>query len=277
MPDEEQIQKTLLAAASAGIVLSCLAPAVYMVLTALSGRPDFLSAGQRITLTLDHFGAVLGSESLHFLAFLRNSILISALSAVLSVSIAAAAAYALTRFTFAGRRTLLLTVLALSMFPQISLVSYLFKLMTAVGWINTYAALVFPYTAWTLPLCLWILVSYFAQLPGDLDRAGLIDGCSRLQILVRIILPVAAPGLFSTLLLAVIFCFNEFLFALMLTTDHAARTVPVGLALFEGLHGRLPWGEIMAAATVATVPVVLLTLVFQRRIVQGLTRGALKE
>jgi multiple sugar transport system permease protein len=159
----------------------------------------------------------------------------------------------------------------------VSLVGYLYKLMTALGWINTYPALILPYVAWTLPLSLWILVSYFARIPQDLDRAGLMDGCTRMQILFKIIFPTAAPGIVATLLLAFIFAFNEFLFALMLTTDHASRTIPVGIALFEGLHGQIPWGEIMAAATMATLPVVLLALIFQRRIIQGLTRGAVKE
>ncbi|MGA7877293.1 MAG: carbohydrate ABC transporter permease, partial [Desulfoferrobacter sp.] len=151
-----------------------------------------------------------------------------------------------------------------------------FKVMAELGWVNTYAALILPYIAWTLPLSLWILVSYFNQIPQDLDKAGLIDGCSRWQILRTIILPVAAPGIFSTILLAFIFAFNEFMFALMLTTDYHARTIPVGIALFQGLHGQTPWGNIMAAATLSTLPLVILTLVFQRRIIQGLTRGALK-
>ncbi|MEW6519808.1 MAG: carbohydrate ABC transporter permease [Thermodesulfobacteriota bacterium] len=148
--------------------------------------------------------------------------------------------------------------------------------MNALGWINTYPALIFPYIAWVLPLTLWILVSYFAQIPLDLDKAALVDGCSRIQILVHVILPVAAPGIFSTFLLAFIFAFNEFLFALMLTADYRARTIPVGIALFQGLHGQIPWGRIMAASVVTTLPVVVLTLIFQRRIVQGLTRGAVK-
>ena len=274
---EENFQKTLLVFGSTGILLFCLAPVGYMVLTALDAHAGSAPAGTPFTTTLAHFRAVLGSESLHFAAYLRNSIAISALSALMSVSIASAAAYAVTRLRFRGGSIFLFTVLGVSMFPQISLVSYLFKFMSALGWINTYAALVLPYTAWTLPLCLWVLVSYFAQLPRDLDKAGLVDGCSRLQILVKILLPIAAPGIFSTLLLAFIFAFNEFLFALMLTTDHAARTIPVGLALFEGLHGQVPWGEIMAAATLATLPVVVLALLFQRRIIQGLTRGAVKE
>jgi multiple sugar transport system permease protein len=187
------------------------------------------------------------------------------------------AAYAVTRLTWSGKRIFMVFVLALSMFPAISLISYLFKLMSALGWINTYLALILPYVAWTLPLSLWILVSYFAQVPRELDKAAFIDGCTRLQVLLKIIFPVAAPGIFSTLLLAFIFAFNEFLFALMLTTDHSSRTIPVGIALFEGLYGQLPWGEIMAAATLSIIPVVLLTLVFQRRIIQGLTQGAVKE
>jgi multiple sugar transport system permease protein len=273
---EENFQKSLLVFGSAGILLFCLAPVGYMVLTGFDAHAG-AAAGAAFTATLAHFRAVLGSESLHFGAYLINSIVVSALSAVLSVSIACAGAYAVTRLRFRGGTVFLFIVLAVSMFPQISLVSYLFKFMSALGWVNTYAALVLPYTAWTLPLCLWVLVSYFAQLPKDLDKAGLVDGCSRLQILAKILLPVAAPGIFSTLLLAFIFAFNEFLFALMLTTDHTARTIPVGLALFEGLHGQVPWGEIMAAATLATLPVVVLALVFQRRIIQGLTRGAVKE
>jgi multiple sugar transport system permease protein len=211
------------------------------------------------------------------MAFLRNSIIVSAASAVISVFCASLAAYAVTRMRLPGKLAIMFVILALSMFPPVSLVGYLYKLMTALGWINTYPALILPYVAWTLPLSLWILVSYFARIPQDLDRAGLIDGCSRMQVLFRIIFPAAAPGIVATLLLAFIFAFNEFLFALMLTTDQASRTIPVGIALFEGLHGQIPWGEIMAAATMATLPVVLLALIFQRRIIQGLTRGAVKE
>jgi multiple sugar transport system permease protein len=119
-------------------------------------------------------------------------------------------------------------------------------------------------------------MSYFSQIPREVDKAAQIDGAGRFQILFRIVLPMALPGFISTILLLFIFSFNEFLFALMLTTDHTARTVPVGIALFQGLHGELPWGYIMAASTIACIPVVLLALIFQRRIIQGLTRGAVK-
>jgi trehalose/maltose transport system permease protein len=275
--NEQGLKKVLLVAGVLLTVMISLGPVCYMLLTALSGTPDFLLPTKSLTLTLDHLLSVIISDTLHFLAYTRNSILISAAAAIISVFFASLAAYALTRLPLPSKGFFLGGVLALSMFPAISLVSYLFKLMAGLGWINTYPALILPYVAWTLPVSLWVLVSYFAQIPKDLDQAGRIDGASRLQILVKIIFPLAAPGVFSTALLVFILAFNEFLFALMLTTDQASRTIPVGIALFEGLHGQIPWGEIMAAATITTLPVIVLTLVFQRRIVQGLTRGAVKQ
>jgi multiple sugar transport system permease protein len=273
---EERVQRILLYFGVAGIFLFCLAPFFYMVLTGVSLRPDFVRPEIPLTLTPLHIETVLTDASLHFLDYLRNSLIISAIAATSAVLVASLAAYALTRLEVPGRLLVLFFILGVSLFPQVSLVSYLYKFMAGLGWINTWQALILPYIAWTLPLAVWILYSYFSQIPRDLDRAALVDGCTRLQVLIRVVLPVAAPGVFSTFLLAFIFAFNEFLFALMLTTDYTARTVPVGIALFEGLHGELPWGEIMAASTVATLPVVLLTLAFQRRIVQGLTRGAVK-
>ena len=185
-------------------------------------------------------------------------------------------AYAVTRLRFPGRILIPVGVLAFSMFPQISIVGYLFKLMTALGWVNTHAALVLPYTTLGLPLALWIMLSYFERIPTDLDKAALVDGASRMQVLLRIIFPLAAPGALSTALLVFIYSFNEFLFALMLTTDYNARTIPVGIALFEGLHGQLPWGHMMAIAVISVLPVIALTAVFQRRIIQGLVQGAVK-
>jgi len=273
---EQQIKRLLIVAGSLFMLIFSLAPFFYMIATSLSSNPYFLSAASKLSLTLNNYHAILTTPSLHFLDYLRNSLIVSAVSAVFTILIACLAAYSLTRLKIPGKLFILFFVLAVSMFPQISLISYLFKVMTEVGWVNTYAALILPYIAWTLPLSLWILVSYFNQIPQDLDKAGLIDGCSRWQILRRIILPVAAPGIFSTTLLAFIFAFNEFMFALMLTTDYHARTIPVGIALFQGLHGQTPWGNIMAAATLSTLPLVILTLIFQRRIIQGLTRGALK-
>jgi multiple sugar transport system permease protein len=263
-------------AAALFMLVFCLVPFGYMVLTSLARRPDYLRRQEGIALTFGHYHDILTAQSLHFLDYLRNSLVISGVSAACAVAIAALAAYVLTRLRIPGKGVILFGILAASLFPQVSLVSYLFKVMNALGWIDTYPALILPYIAWVLPLSLWILVSYFAQIPRDLDRAAQVDGCSRWQILLRVILPVAAPGIFSTFLLAFVFGFNEFLFALILTTDYQARTIPVGIALFQGLHGEIPWGRIMAASVFTTLPVVALTLLFQRRIVQGLTRGAVK-
>jgi multiple sugar transport system permease protein len=273
----EIVKKISMAVAAGFTIMFCLSPFFYMTLIAVSRSPRFFLPAQNTGLTFSHFFSVATSESLHFFAYLRNSLIVSIASAAISVFCASLAAYAVTRFPWPGKRIFMVFVLALSMFPAVSMISYLFKLMSALGWINTHWALILPYVAWTLPLSLWVLVSYFAQVPRELDKAALIDGCSRLQVLLRILFPVAAPGIFSTLLLAFIFAFNEFLFALMLTTDYSSRTIPVGIALFEGLYGQLPWGEIMAASTLSITPAVILTLVFQRRIIQGLTQGAVKE
>lgn len=258
------------------MLVFCLAPFLYMIVTSLTSNPYFFSAQDSLKITLENYRAILTAPSLHFTEYLRNSFVVSAASAILTILIASMAAYCLTRFRMPGKVFILFFVLAISMFPQISIVSYLFKLMAYLGWVNTYAGLVLPYIAWILPFSLWVLISYFVQIPRDLDKAALVDGCTRWQVLQKIIFPVAAPGIFSTTLLAFIFAFNEFMFALMLTTDYHARTIPVGIALFQGLHGQTPWGNIMAASTFSTLPLIILTLLFQRRIIQGLTRGAIK-
>ncbi len=273
----EETVKTIMIAAGMVLMLSfCLAPFLFMIITSLSKNPEFLSPAADFKLTLENYSSVIFKESLHFIDYLRNSVIISGVSAVVGVLTAAIAAFAITRLKLPGKMLLLFFALAVSMFPQISIVGYLFKLMTWMGWINTYFALALPYVAWVLPLSLWILTSYFSQIPKELDRAAYVDGCSRLKVLTKIIMPVAMPAVLSTMLLAFIFAFNEFMFALILTSDHHARTVPVGIALFQGLHGEIPWGDIMAASAVTTLPVVILTIIFQRRIIAGLTRGAVK-
>lgn len=273
---ETRLQAILRLTAALLLAGFCLAPVAWMVAVSISRHPDFLLPGVAFTPTGRHFADVLANANLHILAYLRNSLLVSAVSAAASTAAAGLAAYAVTRLRFPGRVLIPMAVLAFSMFPQISIVGYLFKLMTRLGWINTPAALVFPYTTLGLPLALWIMMSYLAQIPLDLDKAAMVDGASRLQVFRRVVLPLAMPGVLSTALLVFIYSFNEFLFALMLTTDYQARTIPVGIALFEGLHGQLPWGPLMAIAVIAVVPVVLLAALFQRRIVQGLVQGAVK-
>ena len=271
---EEKIKSFLTIVFSIFALLFTLMPFLYMLLVSLNFEPDFPTTG--FDFTLSNYSSILQVKSLHFLDYLRNSLIVSATSAFITVFISALAAYAITRLELRGKTFILLFILAISMFPQISLIGYLFELMANIGMINTYPALILPYVAWILPLSLWILTSYFAQIPKELDKAAVVDGCSKLQVLFKVIFPVTLPGLFSTLLLSFIFAFNEFIFALILTIDHRARTVPVGIALFEGLHGEIPWGNIMAASVVAIIPVVAITLIFQRYIIQGLTRGAVK-
>jgi multiple sugar transport system permease protein len=247
-----------------------------MIVVSFGKNPDFLLPKVAYLFTLENYKSICTVKSVHFIDYLKNSLIISSIVATISVLIASLSAYAISRLKFPGRVLIPITIIALSMFPQISIVGYLFKLMSNLGWINTYNSLIFPYIAWAMPLALWIVLSYFMQIPEELDEAALMDGATRIQILFRVIFPIALPGLFSTLLLIFIFSFNEFLFALMLTTDWRARTIPIGIALFQGLHGEIPWGEIMAASVIAVVPLVLLTLIFQRNIIEGLTRGALK-
>jgi multiple sugar transport system permease protein len=274
--NEKAAKRVLTAVGIVFMLAFCVAPFVWMITVSLSREPDFLGAGVDFVATVENYVDILTVESLHFLEYLRNSLAISGMVAGAGALVAALSAYAVSRMEFRGRLMLSLAVLAFSMFPQISLIGYLYKLMRSAGLINTYVALVFPYIAWTIPLGFWILLSYMMQIPKDLDDAALADGAGRFLIFRRIILPVSAPGILSAILLVFIAAFNEFLFALMLTTDQAARTIPVGIALFEGLHGQIPWGYIMAASTVASLPLVVLAVFFQKYVIQDVTKGALK-
>ena len=273
---ESKIIRILTFSALCFTLIFCLTPLTFMLVTSLSEKPDFLGTNGKFIFSIDNYKSLFADDSLPFYRYIINSLAVSTLTALLCTFSGSLAAYAITRFNIKYKSLMMILILAVSMFPQISLVSYLFKIMSSLGWINTYTALVLPYTAWTLPLTFWILVSYFEKIPIELDKAGLIDGCSRIQILFKIIYPTAKPGLFSAFILSFIFSFNEFLFALMLTTDRSARTIPVGIALFEGVHGQIPWGSIMAASIIAVCPVIIITLIFQKNIIQGLTGGAVK-
>lgn len=272
---EQRTKRILLFLGVIFVIVFCIAPFVWMIIVSFSSSPDFL-VREGFALTLRNYVDVLTMENLHFVDYLKNSIIIAGVAAIMSAAIGAFAAYALSRFTFTGKIPLILAVLALSMFPQISIVGYLYRMMTDLGWVNTYQALIFPYIALGLPFALWMLLSYFSRIPVELDKAAKVDGASTFQIIRRIIVPVALPGYLSTVLLLFMLSFNEFLFALMLTTDFRARTVPVGIALFQGLHGEIPWGYIMSASAISCIPVIIIALVFQKYIVQGLTRGAVK-
>jgi ABC-type glycerol-3-phosphate transport system permease component len=223
--------------------------------------------------TLEHYRALF--EVRAFWIPVRNSLVVAGATTILCVSAGAFAAYALARLRFRGKAAVLGFILAVSMFPQISIVSPLYLLLREFGLINTYPGLILPYVTFAMPLAVWLLVSFFRQLPRDIEDAALVDGASRWQIFTLIVLPLAAPGLATTAILTFIYCWNEFLFALSFTLGPDRQTVPVAIALFRGRY-QVPWGQILAASVAASIPVVLLVLAFQRRIVQGLTAGAIK-
>jgi len=257
------------------ILISVLTPFLWMILVSLSKAPDFLVKGSFV-LTLRNYIDLFSVRSLHFVDYLKNSGIVSFFASLFAALIGALAAYSITRLSIPFKIPIVLAALGLSMFPQISVVGYLYKIMSKFGFLNTYPALILPYIAWSLPLALWMLLGYFSQIPKEIDEAALIDGATRTKIIFKLVIPIAIPGFLSAFLLLLIFSFNEFLFALMLTTDFRARTVPVGIALFQGLHGEIPWGYIMAASGISCAPIILLAIFFQRYIIEGLTGGAVK-
>lgn len=224
--------------------------------------------------TLENYKSVFLNHP--FGTYLKNSFIVSFITTIYSVFIASFAAYAIARLEFKGKTFILGLVLSVSMFPQIATVSPIYMFMKTLGLTNSYIGLIAPYTTITLPLSIWILVTFFRKIPYDLEEAAKIDGASIMQSYWRVIFPLAAPGLFTTAILAFIAAWNEFLFSLTINTDDAYKTVPVGIAMFQGQY-TIPWGEICAATVIVTVPLVLMVLIFQRRIVSGLTSGSVKE
>ena len=222
---------------------------------------------------LDHYRALFAERD--FWVPIRNSLVVAGTTTLFCVTLGALCAYALARLEFRFKRTILGLILGVTMFPQISIVSPLYLLLRELGLINTYPGLILPYMTFAMPLTVWLLVGFFRQLPRELEEAAMVDGASRLQAFREVIVPLALPGLATTAILTFVYSWNEFLFALSFTLGPERHTVPVAIALFRGQY-QVPWGEILAAAVVATLPVALLVLLFQRRIVQGLTAGAVK-
>jgi trehalose/maltose transport system permease protein len=206
-----------------------------------------------------------------------NSVIVSAAVVALSLFLAVTAAYAFGRVAFRGRTPLLLAILGVSMFPQVAVLSGMFELIRWLGLYNSLASLVLSYMIFTLPFTVWVLTTFMRELPAELEEAAMIDGAGPWTTLTRIFLPLLGPAMVTTGLLAFIAAWNEFLFALTFTLTNEMRTVPVAIALITGASAfELPWGRIMAASVVVTVPLIVLVLVFQRRIVSGLTAGAVK-
>jgi trehalose/maltose transport system permease protein len=227
-------------------------------------------------VTFDNFAAVFRNDK--FLRGLLNSTVISVTVVLSALTIGSFAAYALGRLKFRGKRWILYVILSMTLFPQISILPGLFSVVNDLRMNGSITAMMVTYMIFTLPFTTWVLTSFFRTLPGELEQAALVDGCTPFQTFYMILLPLTAPALVTTGLLAFIASWNEYLFALTFTiTSPAAQTVTVAITNFTGVIARNePFGEIMAASVVVTVPLVLLVLVFQRRIVQGLTAGAVK-
>jgi trehalose/maltose transport system permease protein len=208
---------------------------------------------------------------------LLNSIMVATVTVAIAMVMAITAAYALGRIQFKGKATLMLAILAVSMFPQVAVLSGMFELLQALGLYNLAIGLVVPYTVFTLPFTVWILTTFMRGLPKELEEAAIMDGCGPLRIIFEVFMPLLAPAMVSTGLLAFIGAWNEFLFALTFVSEDSQRTVPVSISLISGATAfEIPWGSIMAASVIVTVPLVALVLVFQKKIVSGLTAGAVK-
>ena len=226
-------------------------------------------------ITFEHYRSILLDAQ--FPAAIWNSLGISLLSTVFAIFIAMFAAYSVVRLKFAGRRLFMAFALSIAMFPPVSIIGPLFNMWRHLGLYDTWLGLILPYITLTLPLSIWTLAAFFREIPWDLDKAARVDGATRFQAFRMIIVPLAAPGVFSAAILVFIFAWNDFLFALSLTSTNQSRTIPAAIAFFTGSSRfEQPTGSIAAAAVVVTIPLILLVLVFQQRIVAGLTAGAVK-
>lgn len=259
---------------TATIVAAVLFPLGWAVLSSLTPESRlFQPPGLPRELVLDHYRALFDARD--FWTPIRNSLIVAGSTTVLSVTLGTACAYALVRLRFRGKALLLAFILAVSMFPQISIVAPLYLLLRELRLLDTYPGLVLPYLTFAMPLTIWMLVGFMRQLPAELEEAAFMDGAGRFRAAWDVLLPLAAPGLATAAILTFLYCWNEFLFALSFALGPDSYTVPVAIALFRGQY-QVPWGEILAAAVVATAPVAAIVLVAQRRIVAGLTAGAVK-
>jgi trehalose/maltose transport system permease protein len=228
--------------------------------------------------TFDNYSALFtGGFDSPMLRPLINSILIALIATVIAVTLASFTAYAIARLTFPGKALVLGGALAISMFPPISVVGPLFDMWRSLGLYDTYPGLIIPYLTFALPLAIYILVAFFREIPWDLEEAAQVDGATPFQAFRRVILPLAAPGVFTAAILVFIFAWNDFVFAISLTSSNNSRTVPAAIAFFTGeSQFTSPTGNIAAAAVLVTIPIIIFVLIFQRRIVAGLTAGAVK-
>ena len=258
------------------IVLYAVFPFYYAIVTSFKTGPELFSVDYfPLRWNWDNYVSVFREQSFAYNIF--NSVLVSFAVVAVSLFLGVTAAFALGRVQFRGRGLLLLTVLGVSMFPQVAVLSGMFELIRGLGLYNNLLGLVISYLIFTLPFTVWVLTTFMRDLPKELEEAAIMDGATPWEIIVKVFMPLMWPALVTTGLLAFIAAWNEFLFALTFTLTNEQRTVPVAIALISGASQyELPWGNIMAASVIVTLPVVALVLIFQRRIVSGLTAGAVK-
>ena len=258
------------------VVAYTLLPVVWIVSLSLKAGDDINN--QRFlpsALSLENYRTVFRTDL--FTSALRNSIGISLVATALSVVLATLAAYAIARLEFPGKRVILSVALAIVMFPAVSLVGPLFDMWRSIGLYDTWLGLIIPYMSFTLPLSIWTLSAFFREIPWEMEQAAQVDGATPWQAFRKVIVPLAAPGVFTAAILTFFFAWNDFVFGISLTSTNRARPVPAALAFFTGASQfQQPAAAIAAAAVVVTVPVVVLVLLFQRKIVAGLTSGAVK-
>jgi multiple sugar transport system permease protein len=260
------------------IIVYCLLPFYWMIVTALRRPTDTFDitpvpAPPSLLNFSDTFAAKNG-----FAIALLNSVIVAGVVTILTLLIGTVAAYALARLDFRGKNLALAIIIACSMFPGIAMVIPLFKLFTDIGWINTYQAMIIPSLSFGLPLAVWNLTAFFRQMPAELEEAAMIDGCTQGQAFRKVIIPIAAPGVFTTAIIVFVSAWNEYIIALTMTNRADIRTATVAVTFFTGTTGRdIPTGTIMAAGVILTVPLLIVVLIFQRRIVAGLTAGGVKS
>ena len=260
------------------VTLVSVFPFVYAITTSLkTGSELFSTSLWPENGSLANYISLFTVAEQPFGRHIVNSVVVSTLVVVLSLFVGVTAAYALGRISFKGRGLLLTTILGVSMFPQVAVLAGMFEMIRALGLYNRSLGLVLPYLIFTLPFTVWVLTTFMRQLPKELEEAAIMDGCSPWRIIKDVFLPLLWPALVSTGLLAFIAAWNEFLFALTFVIDNNERTVPVSISLISGASKyEIPWGKIMAASVLVTLPLIGLVLVFQKKIVSGLTAGAVK-
>ncbi len=257
------------------ITVVAVFPFYYAIVSSLKEPSQLFEVTYLPTLNFDNYVNVFAEQP--FARNIFNSLFVAVVVVAISLGLGTTAAYALGRVNFRGRGALLLTILSVSMFPQVAVLSGMFELIRALGIYNSLAGLILANLILTLPFTVWVLTTFMRELPKELEEAAYVDGATPLTVVRRVFLPIMWPALVTTGLLAFIAAWNEFLFALTFTLSNEMRTIPVAIALITGASQyELPWGNIMAASVIVTVPLIVLVLIFQRKIVSGLTAGAVK-